>query len=74
MPDQHINKVVYGSTTLLDLTDTTAAENHVMTGYFFHDVTGALVEGTIIDGDELGYGVASNNVVNVGTVGSMIID
>lgn len=73
MPDQHINKVVYGSTTLLDLTDTTATEDHAMAGYFFHDVTGALVEGTIIDGDELGYGLNTSNYVNAGQADYMII-
>jgi len=46
MPDQHINKVVYGSTTLLDLTDTTATASEVLSGYSFHDKTGALVQGS----------------------------
>ena len=44
-----------------------------MAGYFFHDVTGELVEGTIIDGDELGYGLNTSNYVNAGQADYMII-
>lgn len=42
----YINKVVYGNETLLDLTADTAVANKVLSGYTFHDATGAQVEGS----------------------------
>lgn len=70
-----INKVNYGNTTLIDLTDTTATASEVLSGYSFHDVTGALVEGTLFyqDGDNLGYGLNTSNYVNVGQADYMVI-
>lgn len=44
-----INKVVYGNTTLLDLTDTTSTASDVKVGTYFHDATGELVEGEMTD-------------------------
>lgn len=41
-----INQVKYGTTTLIDLTDTTATASEVLSGYSFHDKTGALVQGS----------------------------
>ena len=41
-----INKVKYGNNTLIDLTDTTATASEVLSGYSFHDKTGALVQGS----------------------------
>ena len=70
-----INKVNYGNTTLIDLTDTTATASEVLSGYLFHDVTGTLVEGTLYyqDGDNLGYGLNTSNYVNVGQADYMVI-
>lgn len=41
-----INKVIYGNTTLMDLTSDTATEDKVMSGYTFHDASGTLRTGT----------------------------
>ncbi len=41
-----INKVVYGSQTLIDLTDTTALANKVLDGFYFYGRDGVKTEGT----------------------------
>ena len=41
-----INKVVYGSTILLDLTSDTVAAAHIDSGYTAHDASGAAITGT----------------------------
>lgn len=41
-----INKVIYGSETLIDLTDTTAVANKVLDGYYFYGRDGVKTEGT----------------------------
>lgn len=40
-----INKIIYGGNTLIDLTSDTATADKVLTGYTFHDKSGAAVEG-----------------------------
>lgn len=42
----YVNKVVYGGTTLIDITDTTATAADVLEGKYFYDKSGAKVEGT----------------------------
>lgn len=42
-----INKVQYGNTTLIDLTDTTATAADVMQGTYFYDRGGVRVEGAL---------------------------
>ena len=44
--NQYVNKVIYGSTTLIDISDTTAVANKVLSGYYFYDKSGAKVQGT----------------------------
>lgn len=46
MANQYVNKVIYGGTTLIDITDTTAIASKVADGYFFYDKSGAKIEGT----------------------------
>lgn len=46
MANQYVNKVIYGGNTLIDLTSDTAVANKVLSGYTFHDASGALVTGT----------------------------
>ena len=41
-----INKVVYGSNTLIDLTGDTAVENKVLSGFTFHKADGTTATGT----------------------------
>ena len=41
-----INKVVYGNTTLIDITDTTATASQVLDNYYFYTRAGVKTEGT----------------------------
>ena len=50
-----INKVQYGNTTLIDLTDTTAVASDVMQGKYFYGRDGVRVEGTNTGGSGDGY-------------------
>lgn len=46
-PDtEYINKVIYGSEVLIDLTGDTVAADKILTGYTAHDKSGAPVTGT----------------------------
>ena len=68
-----INKVVYGNTTLIDLTDTTATASDVLAGKYFYTNAGVKTEGTGtggVDGDNIGYGVS---LVGSAIVGSSVI-
>ena len=46
MANEKVNKVVLGSETLIDLTDTTATADKVLSGYYFYNVAGVKTEGT----------------------------
>ena len=46
MANEKCNKVVFGNETLIDLTDDTAVESKVLSGYYFHRADGERVEGT----------------------------
>lgn len=70
--NQYVNKVVYGNTTLLDLTPDTATADKVLSGYTFHDKTGTPVTGTAgasVVGTKLiipsGMGSVSNNTLSL---------
>lgn len=52
MPNPYKNKVVYGNTVLIDITDTTAEAEDVAAGKYFYDKSGAKVEGTATGGGE----------------------
>ena len=68
-----INKIQYGNTVLIDLTDTTAEATDVLAGKYFYDIHGVRTLGTGtggIDGDNLGYGLS---VVGSAIVGSSVI-
>lgn len=47
MPNAHVNKVVYGSDTLIDLTSDTITAENVIEGYTFHAADGSTVEGAL---------------------------
>lgn len=47
MPNAHVNKVVYGSETLIDLTSDTITAENVIEGYTFHGADGSTVEGAL---------------------------
>lgn len=47
MPSPHINKVVFGTTVLVDLTADTVDAAHLASGYTAHGADGAQVSGTL---------------------------
>lgn len=71
-----INKIQYGNTVLIDLTDTTAEATDVLAGKYFYDIHGIRTLGTGtggIDGDNLGYGILASNVVGYAVVGTAVL-
>lgn len=60
----YVNKVIKADgTTIIDISDTTAAAADVAVGKYFYTAAGAKVEGTnsgssLPDGDNMGYGGA----------------
>lgn len=44
--NQFVNKVVYGNTTLIDLTADTVAADKLLEGFTAHDKSGAIISGT----------------------------
>lgn len=51
----YVNKVQFGSQTLIDLTSDTVTAEQLMQGYTAHDRTGALITGTATGGSGDGY-------------------
>ena len=58
-----INKVIYGDTTLIDISDTTAEQSDVMEGKYFYNASGVKVQGS-----------ASAGVVDVEVDGTSVVD
>ena len=50
MPNQYKNKVVYGNTTIIDISDTTAVASDVAQGKYFYLASGQKVAGTATGG------------------------
>lgn len=46
----YVNKVVYGSDTLIDISDTTATSEDVLNGKYFYSANGAKVQGVAVSG------------------------
>lgn len=69
------NKIIYNGNTLIDLTGDTVTADKLMQGYTAHDRSGAVVNGTIVDGDNLEYGLTDGTLplVGVAKVGSAVI-
>ena len=44
--NQHVNKVIYGSTVLIDLTSDTVTADKILASYTAHDATGNTITGT----------------------------
>lgn len=72
--NQHVNKVVYDGQTLVDLTADTVAADKLLEGYTAHDASGAPIEGTIADGNLLGYGTNASSLVGAGKAGYAIVN
>lgn len=70
MPNTYKNKVVYNGTTLIDLTADTTLAADVAEGKYFHLASGERVQGALIDGDNLGYGVSTQPLVGTARVGA----
>lgn len=72
-----INKVQYGNTVLIDLTDSTVTASVLMEGYTAYDRTGTLITGIGtgggVDGDNLGYGNIASNIVGLAVVGTAVL-
>ncbi len=47
MANAYVNKVVYGSSTLIDLTSDTITAENVIEGYTFHGADGSTVQGSL---------------------------
>lgn len=77
MANPYVNKVVFGTATLVDLTGTTATADKILQGYGAFGADGAWMDGTAtsggVDGDELAYGtppaVVGSAIVGTGIVG-----
>ena len=61
-----INKAVYGNTTLLDLTADTVTVSDVVSGVTFHLRDGSIGTGTMVNGNNLEYGLTDNTAPIVG--------
>ena len=63
--------------TALDISDTTAVASVVQQGYYFYTAQGIKTAGTasstIVDGDNLGYGVTGGAIVGTAIVGQAVI-
>lgn len=65
MPNQYINKVVYGGNTLIDLTSDTAVASDVASGKYFHLKSGERVQGTsTYDADTSDATAAAAEILN----------
>lgn len=70
-----INKVVYNGGTLIDLTGDTVTADKLMQGYTAHDRSGAVINGTIGDGNNLEYGLTDGTspLVGVAKIGEAVL-
>lgn len=65
-----VNKVVYGTTVLVDLTEDTVTAATLMQGYTAHAADGSTIVGTVPNGDNIAYGGA---YVGTAIVGSAVL-
>ena len=68
MPDQNINKVIYGGQTLIDLTSDTVEVGKLAYGYTAHDRSGAIITGTnTYDADTSDANATANQILSTRT-------
>lgn len=65
-----VNKVIYGTTVLVDLTADTVTAATLMQGYTAHAADGSTIVGNVPNGDNLAYGGA---YVGTAIVGSAVL-
>ena len=61
MPNENVNKVVFGDTTVMDITDTTATAPDVAQGAVFYGADGARTVGTLGPATDTVYGLVKLN-------------
>ena len=61
-----INKVVYGNSTLIDLSNDTITVSDVVSGVTFHLKDGTTGSGTIVNGNNLDYGITDGTISKIG--------
>ena len=44
--NQYVNKVIYGNSTIIDISQDTVTAEKILSGYTAHDATGASITGT----------------------------
>ena len=67
MANTYVNKVqLADGTSLIDISDTTATANNVVAGSYFYLADGSKVQGTIVNGNNLEYGLTDGSLPLVG--------
>ena len=68
-----VSKVVFGETTLIDITGSTVASQWLREGFIAFGADGEVVNGAVPDGDPIGYGSASSPIVGIAIVDSTVV-
>lgn len=69
-----VSKVIFGGNTLIDITDTTATADKLLTGYYFYGPNGVKIYGQVLDGDTLKYGDNTVPIADVGQADYMVLE
>lgn len=57
--NEYVNKVMFGNSTIMDISDTTAEAGTVVEGYTFYTRSGAPATGTLTDATVSAHGLMS---------------
>lgn len=64
----YVNKVVYGATTIIDISDTTATADKILQGYGCYGADGAWIDGTAVAGSGSAVSIVDTTDANGGTI------
>lgn len=64
----YVNKVVYGATTIIDISDTTATADKILQGYGCYGADGAWIDGTAVAGAGSAVSIVDTTDENGGTI------